>query len=500
VKWASPLSCSSLVLEMIERSKVLSFEPNMRWLAGAFVLAASIELGKQVATGDFRLVVLLAILSIGTLLLVRPQFRLWFCLAIWWGSVLIHDTEMPNGIVVGPGEIEYAEIAMVGILVVAIAHVLRSRDWAFGNALALPPTSLITWFVGGSFLLLFVAASINSLFMVSRGFAQGPRLLLPALVAFSLLPIIRQWDDFVRAINVIHIAALLYVLYAMVAFSLIPLPLYHGRAGALVSLGSLLTLERVLYYGRTENHLKRNVYCLALLPFISYLFLVSNMWTDRLLCIVGVWLFLIMQEFRHSRNWGFKRLFLTLAGAGGILATTVVFVATVQPILTRSYHPADWLVELLALAGETWFNVSDRYMRWRVIFKIIAANPFRLCFINFSYLYYTNLYGDVHHVAPHNIFVQAAASMTIFAPFLVIFLLLRFYKFGFQTAAKLPGDFSGRVLALTSLVAGAFFADTMADKFLNYQYSLIVWLAIMLVMAASVLGSPRTKPNVGNRT
>jgi len=213
--------------------------------------------------------------------------------------------------------------------------------------------------------------------------------------------------------------------------------------------------------------------------------------------VFAVCLFLTVREVQHSGGTNLSGVFLVIMGAVGALAITIIAIGIVVLYMTSGYH-ADWLVRLLSLANETWPNALDRYIRWQVAWNLILANPLRLSFVNFTAMQYTNYYGYVQHAAPHNIYIQAAASLTPFSPFMILFLLLRFIRFGFRTASKLPDQLKGRVLALTSFVAGAFFSNFITDKFFNYQYSLIVWLSISLVLALATLNDSKPEPSIGN--
>lgn len=472
---------------MIASSKTLSRYDYVRWGLAALVMATSILLGKQVAVSDFSLVTFLTVAGIGLLLLVRPRFRFGFCLIAWWIGMLNASTDVRAGISIGPGQLGYGEIAMGGIAVIGLAHMLVNRNPKDNESFALPRTDLLTKVIGVVFLLLFGIATVNTFLTASSARTFGLRLLLPAVTAFSLIPTLRRPTELARAINLLHLVSFIFLLYAYISVFLLPLPLYTGRAGALVGLGGLLTLERAQYYSRVGNRTRRNMYLVLLLPIVYYVFVMtSGMAVDMIMFICASWLFLTAQETQHPNGGQLRKLLLVGIGIVSVPAIMIIAVAIVEPYLSNSY-PADWVVRLLNLASDRWVNTVDRYIRWQTTWKYIVANPFRLYFIDFAAIQYANYWGFVQHAAPHNIYIQAAASLTVFSPFLILYLLVRFIRFGFRTASRVPEQHKGRVLALTSLVAGAFVSNFLTDKLLNYQFSLIVWLAISLVMAASAL-------------
>ena len=162
-------------------------------------------------------------------------------------------------------------------------------------------------------------------------------------------------------------------------------------------------------------------------------------------------------------------------------------------------RPARWLLQAFAIFHETWPNVIDRLLRWEVAFDLIRANPFRLYFTDFYGLTYVNYWGHIRHAAPHNIYIQAAASLTIFSPVLIIFLLYKFVRLGLKIAARVPAKFSGRVVLLTATVVGTMAVQMVSDTFLHYEYSAIVWLAICLVLAAAAFERPRAQRGTDER-
>lgn len=451
-------------------------------------LGVSMLLGRGMVTTPASSFGFLIAGVVGCAIVLRAKSALWICLLVYVVDGLLLAFSLPRGIKIGSSQIFFREILLVFVVLTALVRLVISERIDTGLlGLKIPDLHAGARFVGITLILFVMLATLNTAIAGTNGFGLGIRILLPPFAVVLMMSSFSEFAELRRAFRwLYHFAIVFLVVYMALGYIGFEIPVEHPVGIAVF--GAMLSLGRAYEYS-SQTRWKQLRHCILLLCLLHYFTLGPRRGTGVAITqfVFSIWLFLFLREMVLGR-----KLYARLFALAGLVAGIVVLAGVLSLVVPYARGRVSvgtahsWIVAPLEALGETKKNLLDRWDIWKPQIDLIRDRPFRLYFVDLPQYTYKNPYGHEYPVNSHNVFLALAVYLTVLAPFMVIFLVVRFMKLGVRAARQLPEDMRWRVLAMTCFVPGLFAADIWGLNITRYINSLLMWLSVSLVAALYV--------------